>query len=160
MLVLSQPSESLTLKHPDPVRIFWLWQTCLENVNSLVKIMHVPTMQPLVFEASADSSTVSPDMEALLFAIYLSALVSASEYDCQRVMGEPASVLVERHTVLAQQALVNARFMRSSKKTTLQAFVLFLVSVMVLIRAPDDTDSASCPCVSGLMLKASGCSLV
>ena len=125
----------LSVHHPSPVGIFWLWQTYLENVNPAVKILHVPTVQQLVLEATADVSKLSPSKEALVFSIYLSALSSIPECDHaegQRIMGEPINVLRERFTGLMRQALINAKFLRSFSLTTLQAYVSFLVSLAVL----------------------------
>jgi len=117
--------------HPNPVRIFWLWQKYLDNVNSLVKILHVQTSQQMIIEASTDLTTVAPDVEALMFAIYSSALASISNQECQKTMGEPLDVLIERFTSLTQQALMNAGFLRSFSLTTLQAFVSFLVNLPI-----------------------------
>lgn len=128
--IFGSPTTSLSyLLHPDTIQIFCLWQICLENVNSLVRLFHVPTMQQLIIEASSNLVHISPGMEALMFAIYLSAVMSLQEDECQKLMGEPAPVLIQRFSLSTQQALVNARFLKSVDIFTLQAFVLFLVSL-------------------------------
>lgn len=86
-------------------------------------------MQQLIIEASSNLVHISPGMEALMFAIYLSAVMSLQEDECQKLMGEPAPVLIQRFSLSTQQALVNARFLKSVDIFTLQAFVLFLVSL-------------------------------
>lgn len=118
---------SLTSSHPDPLQIFRLWQTCLDNVNPLAKVFHAPTVQKMIVEASSDLSNMIPSIEALMFAIYLSAVVSMTDEDCEKMMKESRSVQITKFSNAAQQALINAEFLKSSDLMVLQAFTLFLV---------------------------------
>ncbi len=120
-------NTSLSAFHPQPVHIFRLWQTFLDNINPLVKLFHAPTVQQLIIEASGSLDDVSKSMEALMFAIYSSAVTSLSNADCESMIGEAKSTLLARYQFGTQQALISAGFLKSSDLVVLQAFVLFLV---------------------------------
>ncbi|MCJ1390838.1 hypothetical protein MMC18_003699 [Xylographa bjoerkii] len=115
--------------HPSPMHIAVLWQTYLENVNPLTKILHAPTMQKQILEASGDLENVPRALEALMFAIYSLAVNSMTEEECQRVIGEARLTLLDRYTFATQQALLRVRFLKTSDIVVLQAFVLFLLAM-------------------------------
>jgi hypothetical protein len=56
----------LKLLHLQPMQIVMLWQAFVDNVNPLMKILHVPTAQKALLKATADLSHVSKAMETLL----------------------------------------------------------------------------------------------
>lgn len=113
--------------HPPPMQAFMLWQTFLQNVNPLSKVIHAPLVQPQVIEASKDFDSVPKPATALLFAIYAAAVLSLKEEDCQAQLNGPKNVLLSRYFAACQQALAAASFMRSRNIVTLQAYVIFLV---------------------------------
>lgn len=113
--------------HPPPMQAFMLWQTFLQNVNPLSKVIHAPHVQPQVLEASKDFDSVPKPAIALLFAIYAAAVMSLKEEDCQAQLNVAKTVLLSRYFSAAQQALAAASFMKSRNFVTLQAFVVFLV---------------------------------
>jgi hypothetical protein len=114
--------------HPQPTQIFLLWQAFVDNVNTLVKILHVPTAQKAVLNAMADLDHVSKGMEALLFGIYVIAVTSMEEGECQSTLQESKAFALKRFRAGAQQALRAAGLLKTSDMMVLQAFVLFLVS--------------------------------
>lgn len=117
------------MRHPEPVQIFRLWQTFLDNVNPLTKLFHAPTVQQMVLDASTNIENIPRSTEALIFAIYLASVVSLSDQECESIMGEPKLVLAERYSISTQQALTNAEVLRSSNLVVLQALTLFLVRI-------------------------------
>ena len=131
-LILGQFIVSLSHQHPGPSCVIWLWKTYLENVNPIVKMLHIPTVQPLIFDAASDATKqFRSNKEALLFSIYLIALSSVPQCDqveAERIMGQPVNKLIDVYTGLAQQALVNARFLQTPNFITLQALTLFLIA--------------------------------
>lgn len=113
--------------HPAPMQAFMLWQTFLQNVNPLSKVIHAPLVQPIVIEASKDFDTVPKPSIALLFAIYAAAVMSLKDEDCQSQLNAPKTLLLTRYFSACQQALAAASFMNSRNLVTLQAFVIFLL---------------------------------
>lgn len=128
-LLFSSVRDAVNLRelHPPPMQAFMLWQTFLQNVNPLSKVIHSPLVQPQVLEASKDFDSVSKPAVALLFAIYAAAVMSLKEEDCQAQLNGCKTALLSRYFSAAQHALAAASFMRSRHIVTLQAFVIFLV---------------------------------
>jgi hypothetical protein len=121
--------ESLRSSHPQPVRMFMLWQTFLDNVYPLVKLFHAPTVQQSILEASSNLDNVAASTEALMFAIYLCAVTSLRNDDCERIMGASRHALLARFSNATQQALINAEILKTSNIVILQAFTLFLLAM-------------------------------
>ena len=106
-----------------------LYEIFLENVNPLIKVIHVPTFRKMIDGFCVTPYKVSKSFEALLFVTYLSAVSSLGEDECLQNLGEPKTVVFSRYRIAAQQALANATFLRSTSIVTLQAYHMFLVSL-------------------------------
>ncbi|KAJ5555015.1 hypothetical protein N7461_003485 [Penicillium sp. DV-2018c] len=127
VLSSSATKYALTELHPDPIHIFKLWQTFLENVNPLTKIIHAPTVQQKILEAMGDLPKVSREVEVLMFAIYCIALVSMEAEDVEKSFGESKKTLLSKYKRGAQLGFKNAALLRTSSSTVLQAFMLYLL---------------------------------
>ncbi|KAI1381262.1 hypothetical protein F4677DRAFT_120549 [Hypoxylon crocopeplum] len=112
--------------HPQPMQIFTLWQAFVDNVNPLIKILHVPTTQKAILDATADLDHVPKAMEALLFGIYVVAVSSMEEAECQSILQETKASALNRFRMGAQQALRAAGILKTSDMMVLQAYVLYL----------------------------------
>ncbi|MBE3046517.1 fungal specific transcription factor domain-containing protein [Candidatus Bathyarchaeota archaeon] len=113
--------------HPTVPQIMMLWQAFLNNFDPLVKLFHAPTAQVAVSNAATDLDGIAPNTEALMFAIYLSATATLTEQQCMQLLGISKPVLLKRFANATQQALVNARFLKSTDPIILQALTLYLV---------------------------------
>ena len=122
-------ATELKTLHPNPLIIFRLWQIFLDNINPLTKLIHAPTTQQRLLDASADIQNVSKEWEALMFAIYLSAIQSMSVDECQSIMGESKRTLVRTYHPAVRSALIRANFTSSMDILLVQAFALYLLSV-------------------------------
>ena len=127
----SNASKDLSSLHPQPVHIFRLWQTFLTNCNPLIKIFHAPTVQQIVLDASGDLKEIPRPVEALMFSIYLMSIISLDGAQCETMFAEQRGSLISKYSRGFQQALINAKFMKSLNIMTLQAFALFLVSAIL-----------------------------
>ncbi|KAK4248227.1 hypothetical protein C7999DRAFT_31281 [Corynascus novoguineensis] len=76
------PDVHLPSLHPDQVQIFRLWQIYLDNVNTLLKVTHTPTLQKRIIDAAADVENISEALEALMFSIYCAAVLSLTDDEC------------------------------------------------------------------------------
>lgn len=124
--------RSLTNFHPNAIQIFKLWNTFLEGVNPLTKIIHWPTLQKRILDAASDLGSISPELEALMFSIYSTALLCMQDDEVQKTFEESKSTLLTRYRQCAQQALVNAGVLGTSELMILQAFVLFILSIRLV----------------------------
>ncbi|KAJ5726328.1 uncharacterized protein N7483_007685 [Penicillium malachiteum] len=147
LLLGSGARNNLTNLHPNPVRIFKLWQTFLENVNPIIKILHTPTLQPQILEAAGEISSIGKELEALMFAVYCIALASLPTAEVERSFGESKKKLLARCRRGAQFAFSNASFLRTSNFMVLQALMLYILSMRVF------SDSHTIWTMSGVALR-------
>ncbi|CAK7210185.1 hypothetical protein SCUCBS95973_000693 [Sporothrix curviconia] len=121
--------------HPLPSQIPYIWQVYQENVDPVVKILHIPTINKLIREARTNLDNISPAAEALMFAIYYAAVNSLEDHEIQTNFMTEKTVLVNKYRFALEQGLSKSNFLISSDLVTLQAFVLLLV----LVRKQEDT---------------------
>jgi hypothetical protein len=114
--------------HPEPRHIYRFWQIFVESVNPLTKIVHVPTLQRRILDASWDPANVSKPLTAILFAIYTLAVTSVSSDDCQASFGETRGTLLTRYRAATVRALIATDFLTTREFEVLQAFFLFLLA--------------------------------
>lgn len=117
MTRLHPPSHSLKLY----VKIF------KENVDPVVKILHMPTVEPTLVAQFDKLDKLPKGLEALFFSIYYAAITSLAPVDCIEIFGEERSVLLMRYQFGVQQALARANFLVTEEMVVLQAFALFLL---------------------------------
>ncbi|KAJ4288256.1 hypothetical protein N0V88_007446 [Collariella sp. IMI 366227] len=72
---------------PEPTHISELWRAYQERVNPLTKILHVPTVDPLLKRAIHSPTHVPKNVEALLYSIFLMATVSMTPDECLDKLG-------------------------------------------------------------------------
>ena len=119
-----QTPESLW---PDAAHVFRLWQIFLDRVNPLTKIIHVPTLQPYLAAATSGSQHVPRNIEALLFSIYLMAVISLTADECQALLGYSREEALQRFSSGVRLSLLRMGFLKTHDLTTLQALVIYLV---------------------------------
>jgi hypothetical protein len=118
------PRENL---YPEAAHAFRLWQFYLDRVNPIIKVIHVPTTQPLIVEAAANPESLPQETEALLFAIFALAVTSLSEDECKQLLNSKRTIAIERFTSGLQQAIYSSKFLVSYNLASLQALVLYMV---------------------------------
>ncbi|KAM0329499.1 hypothetical protein ACHAQA_004808 [Verticillium albo-atrum] len=133
--------------HPLPSQIPFLWQVYQENVEPLVKVLHIPSMEGLLRDMRKSIDNLSPGNEALVFAIYYSAITSMEDDEVQTNFGSSRPHLLSQYRFALEQALAKANFLNTSDMVVLQAFTLFLT----LVRRHDDT--RFCWTLTGLAIR-------
>ncbi|KAK2616422.1 hypothetical protein QQS21_000664 [Conoideocrella luteorostrata] len=127
--VFSGRQQSTTHFHPSAIQIFQLWQTYIDNVNSLLKITHVPSIQGQIIQASSNLGSAPKNIEALMFGIYAMAVSSMEDGDVEKMFHQTKKDVLAQFFTALQQALLNAGFMRTNDFFTLQAYVLYLFAI-------------------------------
>ncbi|KAL2063739.1 hypothetical protein VTL71DRAFT_5544 [Oculimacula yallundae] len=135
--IMGYNSSEVNLKglHPLPSQIPFYWQTFLENVHPLVKILHTPTMNKVIKEVQNNLNSLSKSAEALMFSIYFATITSMTGAEVKTSFGLEKEVLLRQYRFGVEQALARAGFLNTDEIVTVQALVLFLVCV----RRHDDT---------------------
>ncbi|QIW99488.1 hypothetical protein AMS68_005006 [Peltaster fructicola] len=122
----SQSVDMLSL-HPPPAAIPMYWKTYKENVDPLVKVLHIPTTEPTVLSAASHLAHLSKGFETLMFAIYYGATTTLESVDCLGRFGESKQVLLARYRFGLEQALARANFLITEELVVLQSFLIFLI---------------------------------
>lgn len=122
----SQNVDLLSL-HPIPVQIETYWNVYKDRIDPLVKVLHIPSIEPTVLAAASHLANLNKSFEALMFAIYYGAATSLSVEECLAKLGEERSVLLSRYRFAIEQALARANFLTTEELVVLQAFVIFLI---------------------------------
>ena len=122
----ASPSQTAKL-HPNPDHILKLWQIFIANVNPMMKIIHVPTIQHAIEDAITDIEHIPRSLEALMLAIYCAAILSMRDGECRATFGESRTILKARYQLGVRRALTRAHFMSSADIYILQALVTYLV---------------------------------
>jgi hypothetical protein len=121
-------SDNLEDLHPEPAHIFRLWQTFVDRVNPLTKVVHVPTVQPMLVEAATNRSAIPKSAEALMFAIYTISTCALSEAESITILGYPREDAYKRFSKGLRIALMRVGILHRYDLVILQALVLYLVS--------------------------------
>lgn len=125
--VFSGRQLSTTRYHPPTIHIFQLWQIYIDNINPLLKITHIPSIQGQIIQASSNLENAPKNIEALMFGIYAMALTSLDDAEVEKMYNRSKKDILGQFFEGLQQALVNAGFMRGNDFVSLQAYVLYLV---------------------------------
>ncbi|TVY43455.1 Bikaverin cluster transcription factor [Lachnellula subtilissima] len=135
--IMGYNSSDVDIKslHPLPSQIPFYWQTFLENVHPLVKLLHAPTMTKTIKDVQNNMDSLSKSTEALMFAIYFATITSMNGTEVKTNFGVSKALLLNQYRFGTEQALAKAGLLNTNEIVTVQAFVLFLVCV----RRHDDT---------------------
>lgn len=68
-----------------------MWQVYQENVDPILKILHVPTTSKLIRQVRTSLDNLTPSTEALMFSIYYAAITSLDE---EEVRALPSSAFM------------------------------------------------------------------
>ena len=124
------PAEKLRPSHPSPHHMSMLCTLYTRNCDPVFKVLHIPTLEKLVANASANMQNMpfGNHVEALLFAMYYSATTSLTEEQCHQCFQDSREYLLAKYRAATEAALTNADLINTTELGTLQALVIFLVS--------------------------------
>jgi hypothetical protein len=113
--------------HPSSIQIVRLFQIFVENVNPILKLVHVPTLQARIIEAAANPRVIVRELEALMFSIYCMSITTLTDAECQSMFESPKQTLRAAYQFGCQQAIAKCEFLRTSDRDCLTALYLYLV---------------------------------
>ena len=123
----SSTNVDLLALHPLPKQVNLYWHTYKDRVDPLVKVLHIPTIEPFILHAAGRLATLSKSFEVLMFSIYYAATTSATPEECLSRFGEEKPVLLARYRFAVEQALARANFLNAEEMTIIQGFVIFMI---------------------------------
>lgn len=141
-LLIGEDDESPSVQslHPPPSQVVLLWQMFLDRVNPLTKLVHVPSVQPHLIQATTTPPHLPLNLEALFFSIYGAAVNSMDDEECVRHLGYPQRTMYQRFSLALRMSLRRARFLETPDLILLQALTLYLVSFSLPHRPPYHLD--------------------
>jgi hypothetical protein len=104
-----------------------LWQIYLNNVDGLVKLLHVPTVQPKLFASINNPKETPLDLSALFFAIYFAAVTSLRSPDTLIMLGQDRQAALNSYQRGLEVCLYGGSFLDSPTIPSLQAMAIYLV---------------------------------
>lgn len=129
--VLGSASAVSGLAHPPPTRMKALCDIYFRSVDPLMKILHRPTVEK-AFDlciANPADHLLSRTTEALFFAMYFGAVTSMQPDSCVKQLGEDRRLLSAQYKQAVEHALARADYLNSTSLETLQAFMIYSVSL-------------------------------
>jgi hypothetical protein len=121
---------------PSKVMVDKLMDNYWRAVHIVARTMHRPTFETQYEKFWIDiSAGIEPraSFQAIVFASLLSSTVSMSEDKILAEFGVSRDSLVDNFKEGAEAALSRANFLHTTKLETLQAFVMYLVSVFIFL---------------------------
>ncbi|KAI3324823.1 hypothetical protein HD806DRAFT_56535 [Xylariaceae sp. AK1471] len=123
-----QTSAVQKIEHPAPDHIRYLASAYFRNVDMHLKILHRPTILNALYSLAGNletTSDLSPEREALFFAIYYAAVTTLSSVECTLNLGRPRVDLSALFQAGIERALVRANYLNNASLETLQALTLY-----------------------------------
>lgn len=120
--------EHLLHCHPTHEEAMVLWNIHVENVEPICKVLHIPSSTRMAQEVSREPETVSRANECVLFAVYHFAVFTLTDEKCEKLFRRSRTMLIQRFSFAARQALVNASFLTTTDTSVVQALILFLLA--------------------------------
>jgi len=126
----SSAMTTLRILHPHPAQVMTYWNIFKDNIDPVLRLLHKPSIEKMFMDAVATGLEHLPRAtEALMFAVYLSVIVSMTPQECLRRLEQDKEVALARYRYAAEQALAKAGFMETQEFRVMQALVLFLIGV-------------------------------
>lgn len=129
-------AKALDGLNPMPSQMLFIWQTYVENVDPIIKVLHIPTVEKIIKGLKGNFSSCGSATEALLFAISLAAITSMDDETVSLNFSTPKEQLLQRYQFGTEQALARANFLSTKDITVIQALVIYL-SLLPNIGAQD-----------------------
>jgi hypothetical protein len=114
--------------HPSRWHALQLWQTFLNNVDPIIKVLHIPTAQATIYTAINNPSNAEDDLNALLFAIYFAATTSLSNADASNLLVQDRSTALAKFKQGLEHFLACANIFDLPSMRSLQAMTIYIVS--------------------------------
>lgn len=117
-------------------------------MHPVARCVHRPSLEAQ-YEAFWDEATAGYEprasVQAVIFAAWFSAAVAFDEEVVTREFGFTKANLVENMKIGTEVALSKANFLRTTRVDTLQAFVMYMVSLLRARSGPNLADSTQIP---------------
>jgi hypothetical protein len=125
----SPPETATVTQHPPELQRYLAWQLFKENVQPVVTVLHIPSIEPSVMEGMRNPQNLPPPLEALIFVVYFAAVNSLPADTCMELFGAEQSAFLASLRRSVDRAFARAELMETDNMLVLQAFVVYLVAL-------------------------------
>ncbi|KAJ6441385.1 fungal specific transcription factor domain-containing protein [Purpureocillium lavendulum] len=147
VLGYSVANSGLEKCQPLPGQASLLWSIYLQNVEPLIKVLHVPSADVTLYNARHSPNTIAPANAALAFSIYFAAITSLEADEVMAKFGTNKEELLKQYRFCMEHSLAKARFLDTSEIAVVQALTIFLT----VTRKHDE--SRFCWALTGLLIR-------
>ncbi|EEA19234.1 hypothetical protein TMatcc_010209 [Talaromyces marneffei ATCC 18224] len=120
-------STNLSTLYPTKMQATRLWHVWLNNVNPIVRLLHIPTTQPLFFAAVNNPTQTSADFSALIFSIYFAAVTSIDDSETYLILGQDRQSALNAYQCGLELSLHMADFLDYPTIASIQAMSMYLM---------------------------------
>lgn len=135
----SPPHTDSADLHPSKWQATQLWQVFVNYVDKFNKVLHIPTVQIVVYKAIEDPASAPADVNCLLFSVFFSAVTAMTDDQVMGTLGHAKRRALTIFRTGLELSLAQADFMEAPSLTALQAMGIFLVrpSVSTATSSPE-----------------------
>ena len=113
------------LESPPKAIVSALLDIYLDRIDPVFKVTHTPSLHAILLEAN----NITPAQEALKSSVFFTAVNSLDEQECLQRFNSSKSALSGRFQLAAEVLLSRSGLLTTVDLTSLQAFVIYLVSL-------------------------------
>ncbi|KAH7142309.1 hypothetical protein DER46DRAFT_619286 [Fusarium sp. MPI-SDFR-AT-0072] len=114
---------------PLPSQMLFIWQTFVDNVDSSIKVLHVPTVSRMIYDSRGNSSLLPSFMEPLMFSIAFAAVTSLTRDEVQVHFRCDKKELVSRFRLGTEESLSRADFINTKELSVVQALIIYTLLI-------------------------------
>ncbi|KAK3368549.1 fungal-specific transcription factor domain-containing protein [Podospora didyma] len=115
---------------PLPSQIPFLVNVFAENINCIIGVVHIPSINKMVRSLRGSSvSSLTPANEALMFSLYYAAIVSMDDEEVVANFGSTKPELSLKYRLGLEYALAKADFLNIPDLVLVQAFGIFVALI-------------------------------
>ncbi|OTA98001.1 hypothetical protein M426DRAFT_70591 [Hypoxylon sp. CI-4A] len=111
---------------PLPSQMLFIWRTYVENIDPMVKVLHVPTVSHVLENCRGQLRTLDPTMLCLFACISFAAIQSMSNEEVMLNFGTDKKSLSSRYRRGAEKAIANADVINTTNLAAVQALIIYL----------------------------------
>lgn len=133
-VVSNDDADVLTLS-PNTQLALQLWSVYVKQVDPVLKILHIPTVQSIVVQTILEPRLAAPSTLALTFAIYYAAVTSMCSDEDDTPTSLPADergAHLSRFKTALDQLLTVSNLVNQPDIPSIQALAIYVVSCLPL----------------------------
>ncbi|KFY86545.1 hypothetical protein V500_07566 [Pseudogymnoascus sp. VKM F-4518 (FW-2643)] len=114
---------------PSPWQALQLWQAYVNNVDPVIKILHIPSIKPHIHAAIKDIELADKSMALLLSVVFFAAAISLDSENALRLLGCEKGAALQQFQRQVELAIAKSNVMHSPCLRSLQGLTIYLTAL-------------------------------